>query len=81
MRFELPSNPIASWKMKPTFIQKREIPQEFFGWVEKQLHSLEETGVVKIETSDWGSLLVILPKADRGAPIAWLLSQFKLTIY
>ncbi|KAK9752035.1 Reverse transcriptase (RNA-dependent DNA polymerase) [Popillia japonica] len=54
-------------KAKPIFHREREIPYALFSRVEKELDSLEEAGIMtKTDTSDWGSPLVVIPKADGG---------------
>lgn len=54
-------------KAKPIFHREREIPYALFSRVEKELDSLEESGIItRTETSDWGSPLVVIPKADGG---------------
>lgn len=54
-------------KATPIFHRKREIPYALSTQVEKELDSLEAAGIItKIETSDWGSPLVVIPKTDGG---------------
>jgi len=52
---------------KPIFHREREIPYAFFRKVEEELDFLEAAGIItKIELSDWGSPLVVIPKTDEG---------------
>lgn len=49
----------------PVFHKEREIPFALRERVEKELDSLEAEGIItKVATSDWGSPLVVIPKAD-----------------
>ncbi|XP_011876973.1 PREDICTED: uncharacterized protein K02A2.6-like, partial [Vollenhovia emeryi] len=51
----------------PVFNREREIPYALQSRVENELNTLESTGIItKTETSDWGSPLVVIPKADGG---------------
>ena len=50
---------------KPVFIKERNVPYALLDKVNQELDSLEQSGIIsKIETSDWGSPLVIIPKPD-----------------
>lgn len=52
---------------KPVFYKEREVPYALRDRVEKELNDLEAAGIIsKVERSDWGSPLVIIPKADGG---------------
>jgi len=52
---------------KPIFHRERELPYALRAQVEKELQSLETQEIItKIETSDWGSPLVVIPKTDGG---------------
>lgn len=50
---------------KPKFFKEREVPFALRDRVEKELNDLESAGIIsKVERSDWGSPLVIIPKSD-----------------
>ncbi|XP_011690576.1 PREDICTED: uncharacterized protein LOC105451673 [Wasmannia auropunctata] len=50
---------------KPVFIKAREIPYALKEKVEQELIDLEAGGIItKIESSDWGPPLVVIPKPD-----------------
>ncbi|KAB0799268.1 hypothetical protein PPYR_07148 [Photinus pyralis] len=50
---------------KPTFIKHRIIPYALREKVERELDVLEKTGIItKVNLSDWGSPLVVIPKPD-----------------
>lgn len=52
---------------KPVFYRERELPYSLRSRVEQELDSLEQAGIItKVDTSDWGSPLVVIPKADGG---------------
>jgi len=52
---------------KPIFTKEREVPYALRERVDKELDSLEANGIISpIPTSDWGSPLVVIPKADQG---------------
>lgn len=52
---------------KPMFFKEREVPFALRDRVEKELDDLESAGIIsKVERSDWGSPLVIIPKPDGG---------------
>lgn len=53
--------------VKPSFTREREVPYALRERVDKKLDSLEETIIItKTATSDWGSSLMCIPKADDG---------------
>ena len=53
--------------VKPVFIGARTVPYALRPLVEKELESLEEQKVLtRVDSSDWGSPLVVIPKADGG---------------
>ncbi|GBM22092.1 Uncharacterized protein K02A2.6, partial [Araneus ventricosus] len=50
---------------KPSYTPKRNVPYALREKVDKELDSLEAAGIIsKSITSDWGSLLVVIPKGD-----------------
>jgi len=50
---------------KPIYFREREVPYALRESVEKELEELESTGIItKVNTSDWGSPLVVIPKPD-----------------
>ncbi|GBM00374.1 Uncharacterized protein K02A2.6 [Araneus ventricosus] len=50
---------------KPSYTPKRNVPYALREKVDKELDSLEATGIIsKSITSDWGSPLVVIPKGD-----------------
>ncbi|XP_055916502.1 uncharacterized protein K02A2.6-like [Eupeodes corollae] len=52
-------------KTKPIYVREREVPFALREKVEKELDELENDGIIsKVNTSDWGSPLVIIPKPD-----------------
>ena len=52
---------------KPIFFKEREVPYALRERVEKELDELESSAIIsKIDRSDWGSPLVVLPKADNN---------------
>ncbi|XP_037931379.1 uncharacterized protein K02A2.6-like [Teleopsis dalmanni] len=52
---------------KPVFMKAREIPYALKEKVDQELEMLEKEGIIsKIDASDWGSPLVVIPKADGG---------------
>ncbi|XP_055910620.1 uncharacterized protein K02A2.6-like [Eupeodes corollae] len=52
-------------KTKPIYVREREVPFALREKVEKELDKLESDGIIsKVNTSDWGSPLVIIPKPD-----------------
>lgn len=52
-------------KAKPVFIKEREIPHAVREKVDTELDNLERDGIItKVDVSDWGSPLVIIPKPD-----------------
>lgn len=49
----------------PIFHREREIPYALIGKVDKELDTLEAQGIIsKVDTSDWGSPLVVIPKPE-----------------
>ncbi|XP_044741936.1 uncharacterized protein K02A2.6-like [Chrysoperla carnea] len=53
-------------KTVPCYFRQREVPYALRDKVEKELDNLEEQGIIsKVQASDWGSPLVIIPKADQ----------------
>nr|XP_023024869.1 uncharacterized protein K02A2.6-like [Leptinotarsa decemlineata] len=57
--------------VQPCFHREREIPYALSTLVEKELDPLENAGIItKISISDWGSPLVVIPKADGGVRLA-----------
>nr|XP_023022237.1 uncharacterized protein K02A2.6-like [Leptinotarsa decemlineata] len=57
--------------VQPCFHREREIPYALSTLVEKELDALENAGIItKISISDWGSPLVVIPKADGGVRLA-----------
>lgn len=51
----------------PIYTKERPIPYSLKERVEKELDVLERTGIIsKTTNSDWGSPLVVIPKADGG---------------
>ncbi|KAI5739534.1 hypothetical protein M8J77_020390 [Diaphorina citri] len=53
--------------VKPVFTKERSVPYALLDKVEKELDSLEAEGIISpVATSDWGSPLVCIPKADGG---------------
>lgn len=54
-------------KVKPIFHKEREVPHALREKVEKELNDLETADIIsKVTLSDWGSPLVVIPKADGG---------------
>lgn len=52
---------------KPVYYRERDVPYALREKVDLELDSLEAEGIItKIDASDWGSPLVIIPKADGG---------------
>lgn len=52
---------------KPVFTRERNIPYALRQRVEKELDTLEREKIITpVATSDWGSPLVVIPKADGG---------------
>lgn len=52
---------------KPVFTREREVPYALRERVNKELDTLEANGIISpVAVSDWGSPLVIIPKADGG---------------
>jgi len=52
---------------KPVFHKEREVPHALREKVEKEFNYLEIAGIIsKVNLSDWGSPLVIIPKSDGG---------------
>lgn len=53
--------------VKPVFTRERNVPYALRERVEKELNSLEAAGIISpVQTSDWGSPLVVIPKPDGG---------------
>ncbi|XP_058983670.1 uncharacterized protein K02A2.6-like [Musca domestica] len=51
----------------PTYTKERQIPYALTERVNKELEELEKAGIItKVANSDWGSPLVVIPKADGG---------------
>lgn len=51
----------------PVYIKERQIPYALTDRVNKELELLESSGIItKTSNSDWGSPLVVIPKADGG---------------
>lgn len=51
---------------KPVFIRERDVPYALRDEVENELKRLESAGIItKVQQSDWGSPLVVIPKADN----------------
>jgi len=54
----------------PRFLKHRTIPFALRNKVEEELESLERQGIItKVDTSDWGSPLVVIPKPDGNVRI------------
>ena len=52
---------------KPAFLREREVPYALREAVERELDSLEASGIIsKTDTSDWGSPLVVIQKKNGG---------------
>ncbi|XP_031338193.1 uncharacterized protein K02A2.6-like [Photinus pyralis] len=52
---------------RPVFIKERPVPYALLEKVNIELDNLEKSGIIsKIEVSDWGSPLVIIPKTDNS---------------
>ncbi|XP_058984137.1 uncharacterized protein K02A2.6-like [Musca domestica] len=50
---------------KPVFVRERQVPFALREKVELELNSLERDGIIsKVNTSNWGSPLVVIPKPD-----------------
>ncbi|BES92812.1 Hypothetical Protein NTJ_05622 [Nesidiocoris tenuis] len=50
---------------KPVYHREREVPYALMDRVEEELQDLETAGIIsKVANSDWGSPLVVIPKAD-----------------
>lgn len=50
---------------KPVFVKQRQVPFALREKVEIELDNLEKDGIItKVNTSDWGSPLVVIPKPD-----------------
>ncbi|GBP00424.1 Uncharacterized protein K02A2.6 [Eumeta japonica] len=51
----------------PVYTKERQIPFALTERVNEELENLENAGIItKIDNSDWGSPLVVIPKADGG---------------
>ncbi len=62
----------------PRFLKARPLPYAIKGKVDKELDTMESTGVIsKVETSEWASPLVVVPKADGRVRIT---GDFKHTV-
>lgn len=62
----------------PRFLKARTIPYALRDKVDKELDLMEATGVIsKVETSEWASPLVVVPKADGRVRIT---GDFKMTV-
>lgn len=62
----------------PRFLKARPVPYSQRVKVDKELSEMEATGVIsKIETCDWASPLVVVPKADGRIRIT---GDFKMTV-
>ncbi|XP_011882947.1 PREDICTED: uncharacterized protein K02A2.6-like [Vollenhovia emeryi] len=54
-------------KATPVYTKERNVPFALRERVEKELDNLEKAGIIsKIDASDWGSPLVVIPKKDGG---------------
>nr|XP_042905471.1 uncharacterized protein K02A2.6-like [Parasteatoda tepidariorum] len=63
---------------KPIFIKPRTVPYALKSKVEQELDKLEAEGVIeKIDVSEWGTPLVVVPKHDGTIRIC---ADFKVTI-
>lgn len=50
---------------KPVFVKERQVPFPLREKVEPELDTLEKDGIItKVNTSNWGSPLVVIPKPD-----------------
>ncbi|KAJ8892527.1 hypothetical protein PR048_005108 [Dryococelus australis] len=55
---------------QPVFHRDRDVPYTLMKKVNAELDTLETEGVLtKVEASDWGSPLVVIPKADGGVSL------------
>ncbi len=62
----------------PRFLKARPLPYAIKGKVDKELDNMESTGVIsRIETSEWASPLVVVPKVDGRVRIT---GDFKHTV-
>lgn len=65
-------------KTKPVFIKEMEIPYALRGKVDTELDNLEQHGIItKVDTSEWGSPLVVIPKADGTVRLC---VDYKITV-
>lgn len=63
---------------KPVFLKARPVPYSLHNKVEAELQVLEEDGVIsKIKKCDWGSPIVIVPKAEGKIRI---IADYKQTV-
>ena len=52
-------------KSKPIFLKERQVPYALQEAVEEELDNLERDNIItRVDTSDWGSPLVVIPKPD-----------------
>lgn len=63
---------------KPIFIKPRPIPYSLKQEVEKELDKLEEQQIIeKVDISEWGTPIVVVPKADGSVRIC---ADYKVTV-
>ncbi|XP_060081069.1 uncharacterized protein K02A2.6-like [Ylistrum balloti] len=64
--------------VQPIFCKARAVPFSLKEALEKELHRLENEGIVsRVEQSDWATPVVIVPKADKSIRLS---GDFKVTV-
>ncbi|XP_060079899.1 uncharacterized protein K02A2.6-like [Ylistrum balloti] len=64
--------------VQPIFCKARAVPFSLKETLEKELHRLENEGIVsRVEQSDWATPVVIVPKADKSIRLC---GDFKVTV-
>jgi len=64
-------------RVKPVYHTHRRVPYALREPVEAELQKLEENGRKKLERSEWASLIIVVPKADRSVRIC---GDYKVSI-